>query len=155
MLESESHEDIATTSRACAPKIHITARPPPAPNTHRSMPDDQYERCKGAIREMKRPKHNEYNWPFLTPVDAKAWGAVDYYDVIKRPMDISTLEKNLQENKYTNEEQFHADVKLMFRNCYTYNPEGHLVHGYGKTLEKAYDQYWEKSHKAPQTSKGK
>lgn len=155
MLESEDGSNEATpsgsrsVSKPRVPSHSSSSRP-----THITMPADQYDRCKGAIKEMRKSKHSEYNWPFLQPVDAAAWGAVDYYDIIKRPMDIATLDKNLREDKYSNEEQFYADAKLIFRNCYTYNPEGHPVHAFGKTLENVLDQYWERAHKKPQAPKG-
>ncbi|KAI9318354.1 Bromodomain-containing protein [Dichotomocladium elegans] len=110
------------------------------------MPDDQFKRCESALKEMKKSKYQNLHWPFLNPVDAVAWGATDYYDIIKRPMDISTLEKNLFEYKYANEEEFEADVHVMFNNCYTYNPPGHPVCQLGKELELVFNAFWEKIH---------
>ncbi|KAI9497250.1 Bromodomain-containing protein [Zychaea mexicana] len=110
------------------------------------MPEDQQKRCEGALKEMKRKKHGNYNWLFINPVDAVAWGATDYYDIIKKPMDLSKIQTNLDEYQYANEEEFAADVRLMFQNCYTYNNPQHPVYNQGKTLEKVFDTYWAKEH---------
>ena len=51
-------------------------------------------------------------------------GVADYYDVIKEPMDIGTLEKKVEADKYPNTDVFFKDVILIFTNCRTYNQEG-------------------------------
>ena len=33
----------------------------------------------------------EYAWPFLQPVNVEQLGLRDYYDIIKRPMDLGTV----------------------------------------------------------------
>jgi hypothetical protein len=37
---------------------------------------------------------------FLRPVDPKALGIEDYFDVIKHPMDIGTVRRKLERNEY-------------------------------------------------------
>ena len=49
-------------------------------------------------------------------------GLIDYNDVIKKPMDFSTLRQNVLENVYNNIEAFAYDLRLIFQNCCTYNP---------------------------------
>ncbi|KAI9249397.1 Bromodomain-containing protein [Phascolomyces articulosus] len=117
------------------------------------MPDDEFRLCENALIEMQKKKHSHCNWAFLNPVDATAWGATDYHVIIKRPMDLSTIEKKLNEFQYANEDEFVADVRLMFQNCYTYNEPSHPVHDQGKQLEKIFDTYWKKAHRTP-SSKG-
>ncbi|CAO3634521.1 unnamed protein product [Cunninghamella blakesleeana] len=109
------------------------------------MPDKEFKKCAGAIKELK--KNDKISWPFLQPVDADAWGATDYYQIITKPMDISTLEKKLNDFEYANETEFEQDVKLMFRNCYSYNSKEHLVYQLGEKLENNFDKYWKKATK--------
>lgn len=40
---------------------------------------------------MLSRKHAPYAWPFYKPVDVKSLGLHDYYDIIKHPMDLSTI----------------------------------------------------------------
>lgn len=117
------------------------------------MPDDEFKRCEKTLKELKKPKHLEDAWIFLKPVDAGAWGAVDYYEIIKTPMDLSTMEKKLLEYEYANEQEFVNDMHLMFQNCYTYNPPGHPVHQSGKNLEATFEAYWEKLHEKKEKKK--
>ena len=40
---------------------------------------------------MFSKKHMAYAWPFYKPVDVEALGLHDYYDIIKKPMDLSKV----------------------------------------------------------------
>ena len=60
------------------------------------------------------------SWPFQNPVNGEE--VTDYYDVIKEPMDLSTMETKLENNKYDTLDQFLADAQLIFDNCRIYNP---------------------------------
>jgi hypothetical protein len=48
----------------------------------------------------------------------------DYFDVIKQPMDLSTIESKLKSRKYHSGSECIADFDLIFQNCYTYNRPG-------------------------------
>ena len=45
------------------------------------------------------------------------------YLVIKRPMDLSSMLRNVKQRKYRNKAEFAADLSLIWENCYTYNFE--------------------------------
>lgn len=65
-------------------------------------------------------KADEHSWPFLDPVDPEE--AEDYYEKIKEPMDLKTMDSKVKEGKYGSIDAFLADVKLICQNCRTYNP---------------------------------
>jgi Bromodomain len=63
----------------------------------------------------------EYASPFLYPVDLEE--APSYLEYVTVPMDISTVEKNLQKGLYEGDDfpQFATDMRLIWANCVAYN----------------------------------
>lgn len=51
----------------------------------------QLRHCNDILKEMLSKRHYPYAWPFYTPVDAVALGLHDYHNIIKQPMDLSTI----------------------------------------------------------------
>lgn len=62
----------------------------PAPEKG-SKVSEQLKCCSGILKEMFAKKHAAYAWPFYKPVDVEALGLHDYCDIIKHPMDMSTI----------------------------------------------------------------
>lgn len=62
--------------------------PPPV---RRSKLSPQLRYCNGVLKELLSKKHAGYAWPFYKPVDASSLGLHDYHDIIKQPMDLSTI----------------------------------------------------------------
>lgn len=84
-------------------------------------------------------KAHEAAWPFLKPVDTQATGAVDYYEVIKNPMDLSRMQERLDDGWfYVCKEIFIADFRRMVENCKTYNGKNHYVTELAVQLEKVF-----------------
>uniref|UniRef100_A0A8C6QLR4 Bromodomain-containing protein 4 n=1 Tax=Nannospalax galili TaxID=1026970 RepID=A0A8C6QLR4_NANGA len=98
----------------------------PAPEKS-SKVSEQLKCCSGILKEMLAKKHAAYAWPFYKPVDVEALGLHDYCDIIKHPMDMSTIKSKLESREYRDAQEFGADVQLMFSNCYKYNPPDHEV----------------------------
>ena len=73
-------------------------------------------------------------WPFAQPVSKDE--VSDYYDVIKEPMDLSTMENKLENDKYGSFGQFLYDAQLIFNNCRTYNAETTTYYKNATKLEK-------------------
>ncbi|KAL6928699.1 histone acetyltransferase [Hanseniaspora valbyensis] len=83
-------------------------------------------------------QNNNSAWPFLQPVNKDE--VQDYYTFIKNPMDLSTVELKLENNKYETFEEFIADIRLIFNNCRTYNNETTSYYKYANKLEKFFEQ---------------
>ena len=49
-------------------------------------------------------------------------------------MDLSTVKRKLKRNEYKSADTFASDVRLIFENCYTYNPPDHSVVSLAKRL---------------------
>lgn len=58
-------------------------------------------------------------WPFLKPVNKKL--VKDYYNVIKRPMDLETISKKVSAHKYHSRHEFLRDIEQILENCTIYN----------------------------------
>ncbi|CAF1555778.1 unnamed protein product, partial [Didymodactylos carnosus] len=57
--------------------------------------------------------------PFMYPVDTLQMP--EYLDYIVHPMDLKTMEKNIEIKKYASTEAFIADVKWIYHNCVVFN----------------------------------
>lgn len=73
---------------------------------------------------LEEVKAHEDAWPFASPVDAR--DVPDYYQIIRDPMDLSTVADRLASATagrpfYTTLDLFVADVRRIFANCRVYN----------------------------------
>ncbi|CAI8591332.1 unnamed protein product [Vicia faba] len=82
---------------------------------------------KGCGQVLQRLMKHKQAYYFNAPVDVVGMGLHDYYDIIKRPMDLGTVKSNLSKNVYATPAEFASDVRLAFNNALTYNPKGHIV----------------------------
>ncbi|KAM4717836.1 bromodomain-containing protein 4 isoform 2-T2 [Anableps anableps] len=112
-------------------------------------PQDQLGYCAGLVREMLSKKHAAYAWPFYKPVDVDALGLHDYHDIIKHPMDLSTIKAKLETKQYRDPQEFAADVRLMFSNCYKYNPPDHEVVSMARKLQDVFEMRFAKMPDEP------
>ncbi|CAL8236655.1 unnamed protein product [Boreogadus saida] len=96
---------------------------------------EQLRYCAGLVRDMLSKKHGEYAWPFYKPLDAQALSLHDYHDIIKHPMDLCTVKNKLEARQYRDAQEFAADVRMMFSNCYKYNPPDHDVVAMARKLQ--------------------
>ena len=73
-------------------------------------------------------EHRSNRELFNSPVDAVALNIPKYLEIIKRPMDLGTIRKKLENQKYTHHTMFAEDVRLVFENARTFNPKTHPIH---------------------------
>ncbi|KAL3650025.1 hypothetical protein CASFOL_006428 [Castilleja foliolosa] len=94
------------------------------------------------FRQMTQHK---WAWPFMQPVDVEGLGLHDYYQIIDRPMDFSTI-KNQMEGKdgtgYKHVRDICADVRLVFKNAMRYNDDKSDVHVMAKSLLEKFEDKW-------------
>ncbi|XP_031510556.1 bromodomain-containing protein 3 [Papio anubis] len=105
--------------------------------------------CDSILREMLSKKHAAYAWPFYKPVDAEALELHDYHDIIKHPMDLSTVKRKMDGREYPDAQGFAADVRLMFSNCYKYNPPDHEVVAMARKLQDVFEMRFAKMPDEP------
>ena len=68
--------------------------------------------------------------PFRTPVDPVALGIEGYFEVVKKPMDLSKVRRKLEVGSYQDPWQFISDVYLMLENAWLYNKKNSRVYKY-------------------------
>uniref|UniRef100_A0A4W5P5M6 Bromodomain, testis-specific n=1 Tax=Hucho hucho TaxID=62062 RepID=A0A4W5P5M6_9TELE len=115
---------------------------------------DQLRFCNCILKEMFTKRHAAYAWPFYKPVDTEALGLRDYHDIIKQPMDLGTIRKKMDEREYMDAQEFAADFRLMFSNCYKYNPPTHEVVIMARKLQDVFEARWLKLPDEPVRSAG-
>lgn len=62
----------------------------------------------------------------------------DYHKIIKKPMDLGTIKKRLENNYYRESRECLNDFKTMFTNCYVYNKPGEDIVLMAQALEKIF-----------------
>jgi ankyrin repeat protein len=82
--------------------------------------DNWEKQAKKLMNSLWKIKESEL---FHKPVDPIELGIPDYFTVIKKPMDFSTIKRKLNSLIYTNFKEFVEDIELTFKNCYLYNGE--------------------------------
>ena len=82
--------------------------------------------------------NHQFAWPFHAPVDTIKLGIPDYFDFIKKPMDLGTIRERFDNNYYLSSDEAVADFNQVFENCYTYNPEDHEIRIMCKVVERFY-----------------
>ncbi|XP_058913524.1 bromodomain testis-specific protein isoform X2 [Kogia breviceps] len=105
---------------------------------------EQLRHCDEILKEMLAKKHLSYAWPFYNPVDVNALGLHNYYDIVKNPMDLGTIKVKMDNQEYKNVYEFAADVRLMFMNCYKYNPPDHEVVTMARMLQDVFEMHFAK-----------
>lgn len=94
---------------------------------------------------LKQITQHKWCWPFTRPVDVAGLSLRDYYDVIKRPMDLGSIRDRMELNDgsgYSNVREIYEDVRLVFRNAMTYNKPGTEVYMMAKALLEKFEEKW-------------
>ncbi|XP_038600794.1 bromodomain testis-specific protein isoform X3 [Tachyglossus aculeatus] len=113
---------------------------------------EQLKHCNEILKELFSKKHLSYAWPFYKPVDVTALGLHNYYDIVKNPMDLGTIQKKMNNQDYKDAHEFAADVRLMFMNCYKYNPPDHEIVGMARMLQDVFEMQFAKIPDEPSDS---
>lgn len=100
--------------------------------------------CDKVLAELSKGKYASVSYPFMTPVDPVALNIPTYHSIVKKPMDFGTMRSKLDRGEYENAKDFEADARLVFSNCYKFNPPGDLIHNAGKDFEKVFEAEWSK-----------
>lgn len=96
------------------------------------------DRQKNALKSellaiLRKTEEQQCAWPFREPVDLNE--VHDYADVIKEPIDLSTIEKRIRKGEwYKSKQMLYRDLMLMVNNCKLYNDESSPYYECAETL---------------------
>lgn len=88
-------------------------------NYNRIGQEELYEACEKVVTELRG--YTEHSTPFLNRVSKRE--APNYYEIIKKPMDLNTVMRKLRNFQYRSKKQFVDDLMLIWQNCLTYNTD--------------------------------
>ena len=78
--------------------------------------------------------------PFREPVDPVALGLPNYFDVVKRPMDLGTVGRKLRETAYAAVSDLLADCRLVWANAMLYNEESSNIYEMARRLSDDFER---------------
>jgi len=107
--------------------------------------------CQSLLRILMDHKHA---WPFNQPVDPVSLQILDYFDIIKNPMDFSTIKEQLEDGIYDTPEEFASDVRLVFKNAFAYNQAGSDICIMAENLQNLFEKKFAKLGKRTEDDGG-
>ncbi|KAL6264581.1 hypothetical protein P5V15_004683 [Pogonomyrmex californicus] len=127
-------------------------KPPHAGVKGKEKLSEALKSCNDILKELFAKKHSPYAWPFYKPVDAELLGLHDYHEIIKKPMDLGTVKTKMDNRQYKTAHEFASDVRLIFTNCYKYNPPDHDVVSMARKLQDIFEMRYAKVPDEPMGS---
>lgn len=130
------------------PRIHPLSSTSPAPSTS-VTPASSTKNYKFPNNPMLKKKLHaihkhllEFTFdnrqpaePFLEKPSKKLYP--DYYSIITHPIDMNTIYKNIENERYSTLDDIVGDYRLMFQNCRKYNEENSMIYDDANMLERA------------------
>uniref|UniRef100_A0A4W5K6K0 histone acetyltransferase n=1 Tax=Hucho hucho TaxID=62062 RepID=A0A4W5K6K0_9TELE len=77
--------------------------------------------------------------PFRQPVDPMVLGIPDYFDIVKNPIDLSTIKRKLDTGQYQEPWQYVEDIWVMFNNAWIYNRKTSRVYKFCSKLAEVFE----------------
>ena len=108
------------------------------------------------IPVLKKIMESEYGWIFNAAVDPVELNLPDYFTIVKKPMDLGTVKKKLENGNYQNVSEFTDDVRLVFDNAMLYNgrpPTCHKSEEYEEDLRQRVEEGAERADEEEELKK--
>lgn len=110
----------------------------------RSKPSPEIIACKTIVRHLFSKRYKHLAWIFYDPIEPEVLGLSDYNQIVKEPMDLTTVKYRLNSNFYLNAVDFAHDIRLIFYNTYLYTNPGHLCYDMAKQLQIVFEDMYAK-----------
>ena len=98
--------------------------------------------CEHLLDQIRSPRYASVNQIFQLPVDPVALNIPNYRQVIKTPMDLSTMSQKMKGGQYSTAAEFKKDFDLMIKNCLIFNPVGNPVRDIGIGMQREFELLW-------------
>uniref|UniRef100_A0A061RZE7 Dna-binding bromodomain-containing protein n=1 Tax=Tetraselmis sp. GSL018 TaxID=582737 RepID=A0A061RZE7_9CHLO len=72
---------------------------------------------------------------FNEPVDPDALGIPEYFEIIKRPMDLGTIMRKVNNDEFLDERDVYDSICLVWHNCFEFNRDGSEVSRAGAEMQ--------------------
>ena len=109
-----------------------------------ALPKTLSDASRKCLKILASLKKHQYSFPFLKPVDPITLQVPDYFDIVKEPMDLGTVERNLRNGVYANPSQFASDIRKIWNNSFLYNAKGsdiyHMTVSMSNYFEKLFSE---------------
>ncbi|WVQ98831.1 hypothetical protein IAU59_005962 [Kwoniella sp. CBS 9459] len=108
-------------------------------SSSKSNADAFFDSLEKIVNELKSTPESV---AFQKPVSKR--DAPDYYEVIKKPMDLTTVLRNVKARKYKSKADFESDLNLIWSNCFEYNSqETHPIRAAARFMKQKADHHLE------------
>ncbi|XP_072125314.1 CREB-binding protein [Mobula birostris] len=139
--EEEEKSEIKTDSKeeeeAGANASSQSSASPPQSRRKFFKPEELRQALRPTLEALYR--QDPESLPFRQPVDPSLLGIPDYFDIVKSPMDLSTIKRKLDTGQYQEPWQYVEDVWLMFNNAWLYNRKTSRVYKYCTKLAEVFE----------------
>ncbi|XP_011493407.2 CREB-binding protein [Aedes aegypti] len=144
-------EEPMSPSNATSTTVNAVVKSEPKvfPEPIQSDPADTKKKCSFKPEELREAllptleklvAQEPESIPFRLPVDPTTLGIPDYFDIVRKPMDLSTIRKKLDSGQYSDPWEYVDDVWLMFDNAWLYNRKTSRVYRYCTKLSEVFEQ---------------
>ncbi|KAL1924031.1 uncharacterized protein VTP21DRAFT_7066 [Calcarisporiella thermophila] len=111
----------------------------PGPSFERKKDDERQKTWLKLINMVWRDIANHKNAAvFMNPI--KEQQAPNYYEIVKRPIDLKSIKQRVRDGKITTTDEFHRDVMLMFANAAMYNKEDSNIYNLAQEMKEEVEQ---------------
>ncbi|RXK36392.1 hypothetical protein M231_06358 [Tremella mesenterica] len=106
------------------------------------LPETDLKAIENALQKLNAHRSS---YLFRQPVDPIRENVPTYLDIIRKPMDLSTIRARLDNGMYTKRTDFVEDVKLIISNCYTFNGKASPVGKVCQDFEAHFNKLWSRT----------
>ncbi|KAJ1573823.1 hypothetical protein NDA12_005213 [Ustilago hordei] len=106
---------------------------------HAKVAQDELRFCTRIIDDLLKPTYSNLAWVFYDKPTMDFDWAPAYFQMIKKPIALRDIQKNIRAGQYAHADEFDADMQLLFQNCFTFNQPGSDVALMGEKLKAVYE----------------